>query len=457
MLVHKYYCRPHDTESEAAALDEIARYVQARNRLLKLAQKWQRVHEDMILPEYRARAAEHRATPRTGRKPTKVRSDHDELRAADQRAEYAAFVAAGGSYATWWLAEAAAKKAKHPVRDEYAGRAGMLPQWLSWDGSLLRYCGTTWSVHARMLAQRPIPDEADVVQAWLQRERTSTSLLRQPRYRWFLVLVMDDVSPRMHTVDPDRAAAGLDIAWRRDASTDTLRVAYVADDRGQHRSVKMRPRQYARLQHAASLQRLADEDANVLRAELRVPANTSHRRLLELAPAHPSGEHMVHLLEWHHGARRNAIASRDAHYLAEAHALCRAHHTVYVERIKGTPKLVQRPSTRRKAGAGDDAEGGIARDQRQMVAAFTFLRVLQREAPKFGTAIVEVPPAYTSRVCHACAVDMGPPGALRERTCSACGQRWDVDHLAALNLLHWGRTTASSEAPRDPPEALASE
>ena len=459
MKVYKYYVRPCDPASEKAALDEIARYVQARNLLLKLKEKWARIREEMILPEYRERAAELRATPRTGRKPSKVRGDREELRAADNRAAYAEFIAAGGSYATWWLAEAASKKALHPVRDEYAGRAGILPERLEWDGSIARYCGTTWSVHARQLRRllkkhaietpsatgqdrdRPVPSGVRIAQAWLQRERVSTALLRKPRYHWFLVLVLDE-EQRVRPISTPRTAAGLDIAWRQDA--DTLRVAYAADDVGEHRPIRMRAQHYERMNHAASLQQLADHDANALRTELGVPHNTSHGRLVKLAPEHPLAKHMVHLLDWQHGARRNALASRDELYLLEVHRLCAAHHTIYVEKMKGVPELVQKRSTRKKKGAPDDVKCGVARGQRQAVAAFAFLRLLQREAGKFGTEVIEVNPAYTSQTCYACDHPMGPADR-RERVCDECGRRWDVDHLAALNLLRWGTARKSND------------
>jgi hypothetical protein len=458
MLVHKYYCRPCDEASEALALEEIARYVGARNRLLTLRRKWQRITEDIILPEYRQLAAELRATPRTGRKPSKERSDRAELRAADTRAAYAEFIGAGGSYATWWLVEAAAKKAKHPLRDPLAGRAGMLPQWLTWGGSILHYAGTQWSVHPRHLRVRPVPEQARIAQAWLQRERKTTSLMRRPRYQWFLVLVLDDVSARMHPVPQQRTAAGLDIAWRQD--DDTLRVAYVADDAGAHRAIRMSAAQYAALQHAESLVALADQEANLLRARFGVPANTSHRRLCELAgiaatsmgpfrkydgpppPTHAESsnaelaEHLVHLMQWAHGARRHALASRDALYLQEAHALLARNHTIYVEDMKGAPGLVQKRSTRQKKSEVDN-KGGVARDQRQMAAPFTFLRMLQREAGKFGTEVVAVAPEYTSRVCADCGYDLGK-SSKRERRCGGCERVWDLDHLAAVNIRVWG-------------------
>jgi hypothetical protein len=441
MLVRKYYVRPRDEESGLAALEEIARYVDARNRLVRLKEKWTRIREEMILPEYREQAATLRATPRTGRKPTKVRGDREELWAADKRRQYAEFIEAGGSYATWWLVEKATKKAVHLERDETAGRAGMLPQWLRWDGPVVHYCGTAWTLQYKQIARTPVP-KGRVAQAWLQRERTTTSLMRKPHYVWFLVIVIDADQTGTRAVTAGRTAAGLDIAWRQE--DDTLRVAYVADESGRHRSIRMSARQYARMQHAASIQNLADSDANLLRSELGLPANTSHRRLLERAPGHLLGEHLVHLTLWHEGQRRNAILARNDLYLREVHALCAAHHTIYVEKMKGTPNLVQRASTRKKKGAGDDAEGGVARAQRQMASPFEFLRLLQREASKFLTDVIEMPPAYTSRICSACEYDMGASGR-GERSCLGCGQRWDVDHLAAVNLLRWGGARKPAE------------
>ena len=480
MKVHKYKVSPADADSEAAALEEIARYVRARNQLLRLREKWIRIKEDMILPEYRIKAAELRATPRTGRKPAKVRNDHDELRAADSRTLYAEFIASGGSYATWWLVEAASKKAKRPVRDEHAGRAGMLPERLRWDGTLMHYGETSWRLRPNQLGRRPIPEGARIAQAWLQRERTSTALLRKPRYRWYLVVVLDLPTAVRDMSLVARTAAGLDIAWRQDE--DSLRVAYVVAETGEHRPIRVPAKTYSRLQHSASLARFADEDANILRTRFGVPANTSHRRLCELAgidaahyvepaekrvgppppvtPDSPSdaiAEHLVHLVDWYTRERTNAIATRDAYYMQEVHELCMEHHTIYVEKIKGTAKLVQKASTRKKKGAGDQAEGGVAREQRQIAAPFTFLRALQREAPKFSTAVVEVPAAFTSRYCARCGTDMGPSSQLTRR-CAECGTAWDVDHLAGTNLVRWGpEYVASGEASVESTEPLATE
>lgn len=447
MLVYKYYVRPVDAHSEELALGEIKLYVEARNYLLDLKRKWMRIKEEQILEEYRELAKVLRATPRTGRKPTKERNDREELRAMDNRTLYAEFIAAGGSYATWWLADAAVKKAKHKLREVDQGRAGILPNSMKWQDGILSCNGTQWSVHKKQIQQRPIPPDTRIAQAWLQRERTSCKYLNKPRYSWYLVVVLDKDAPSKQ-VSPNRSVAGLDLAWR--SEDDTLRVAYVADTTGNHGPVRMMADNYARLQHAESLQSLADQDANRLRAELGVPMNTSHATLIERAPEHPITKHMIHLLDWHFGARRNALASRNAHYLSEIQELCKSHHTIYVEKMKATPELVQKASTRKKKSTATpvpELRGGVARDQRTLAAPFTFLAMLRAEAPKFGTLIVNVSPQYTSRICS-CGTDMGKPGALI-RVCKECGKEWDVDHLAAINLHKWGSS--------NPEEASAAE
>lgn len=443
MFAHKYYCRPVNEESEQAALGEFARYIGARNDLLRLKRKWTRITEDRILPEFRELAKVLRATPRVGRKPTKERGDREELRAQDNRTLYAQFIEAGGSYATWWLADAAVKKAKHMLSEEDMdeGRAGILPKQMHWDGSILNYYNTKWSVSSKALRDRPIPEGVRIAQAWLQRERTSCALLNKPRYSWYLVVVLDMALPSK-LVPIKRGIAGMDLAWRTD--DDTLRVAYMADTYGVHAPVRMMADNYARFQHAESLQGLADQDANRLKAELGLPFSTSQKTLVARAPEHPLTKHMIHLVDWHFGARRNALASRNAHYLSEIQELCRTYHTIYVEDIKGTPALIQKPTTRKKklkavkpsTEAVDSMVGGVARDQRTLAAPFIFLRMLQQEAVKFGTKIIKVLPQYTSRICT-CGHDMGK-GSVLERRCQKCGIVWDVDHLAARNILNWG-------------------
>jgi hypothetical protein len=400
-----------------------------------------------------------------------ARTDAQELQAAEGREVYAQFVAEGGYYGTHRLAQEAAAKATRPIDDDQEGRAAMHIPDLLWERDeqdqrtkYFGYHSTRWSIKRQDI---PYVDSVTgaIKQAYLQRERVSSAIARRPKYRWFLFLVVDE-DPAPHQIAEHRTAAGLDLCWRGDEGDHdlpTLRVAYVANETSHHEAITMPARAYAQLQHSESIQSLADKDANVLRAELGLPAQTSHRTLLErCSPDHKVGRHLLHLAEWAHHERRHALDARDEHYLLQAHRLLAQHHTIYVERMKGNDRhLVQTPSKLRQAGVSEPdshAKAGKARDQRQACAPFTFLRLLQREAVKFGSAVVELDPAYTSRICT-CGHDMGP-GSQAWRRCRECGERWDVDRLAAINLLARGldgdRGDASAAVPRKTPEALDS-
>jgi hypothetical protein len=370
------------------------------------------------------------------------RTDCQELAARESREIYAEFVAMGGFHGTHRLAQEAAAKASRTIRDTAEGRAAMHAPDIKWEWDpecptrrtkYFRYHSTRWSIKRQDI---PYVDsiKGAIKQAYVQRTRVSSAESRNPKYRWFLYLVIDqDSAP--HAIAHNRSAAGLDLCWRQQDDGATLRIAYVASQHG-HEPITMPASAYKQLQHAKSIKGFVDREANLLRAEYGLPAQTSHRTLLERCGLdHPVGKRLVHLAEYAHHEGRHALDVRDAHYLSEVHRLLAAHHTIYIEKIKGTGYLVQTP-TKIRDHVEDVSESralaGKARDQRQAAAPFTFLRLLQREAPKFNTQVIERDPAFTSRICT-CGHDMGP-GSQLWRRCQECGQRWDVDHLAALNL-----------------------
>lgn len=387
------------------------------------------------------------------------RTDCQELAAKEAREIYAEFVAMGGFHGTHRLAQESAAKATRMIKDSDEGRAAMhVPdiQW-EWDPECptrrtkyFRYHATRWSIKRQDI---PYVDsiKGPIKQAYIQRQRVSSAESRNPKYRWFLYLVVDE-APAPHAVAHNRTAAGLDLCWRQDDEGATLRVAYVASPVA-HGQITIPEAAYGQHQQARSIQGFVDREANFLRSEFGLPAQTSHRTLIERAGLdHPVGKRLVHLAEYAHHAGRHALDSRDEHYLKEAHRLLRAHHTIYCEKLKGTGDIVRTPAKLREHTedvAKSRERAGKARNQRQSAAPFTFLRLLQREAAKFNTRVVELDPAFTSRICS-CGHDMGP-SSQAVRRCQECGQRWDVDHLAALNLLRIGQTQDSSvEVPSEP-------
>lgn len=435
-----------------------------------------------------------------------TRDLREELKAADARSLYKQFVDEGMYDQTYHLAQQAAAAAKHQIPvSELEGRAAINPAYIRWedfgpdaDQSVMVYARpaegarepdpkkfTYWRLNRNHLRRRPItaaqeeavrahdakrvgmvpilhdssrpPVDAPIRQAYLTYTRVSSKLLTYWRYEWHLCLVLDVKRPQ-RAVDKNRCAAGMDLCWRGSPNDNTLRVAYVANTRGEHWAVDMPKRAYQRMQHAESISTLADQDANKLRADLGLHPETSHIKILhaqwhrenpESTPdmnwrTHPIkneiAQHMVHLVEWAHYDKRRAINHRNREYLREIHKILRAHHTIYIEDMKGSSQLVQKKSTReKKFGELSAEQAGRARDQRQAAAPFTaYLRILQSEAPKFSTEVVLVDPAFSSRLCIECGMDMGKSSEL-SRTCPHCKVRhYDIDRLAAINILGSG-------------------
>jgi hypothetical protein len=406
------------------------------------------------------------------------RSDHAELRAADMRAVYGRHVEAGGYYGTFHLAnEAVASAAKATeARDSFGrlivrelresetsddGRAAIDLSRFRWDEQdpwMVEIHGTRWSCHRDQLMGRPRtpaqeavgrerdkldprrpPTDARVVRAHLQRDRMSPPSRLNIRWNWYLVLTLDCDSPERE-VSEERTEAGLDLCWRQTDDGLSYRVAYLADSRGREREITVPRTAVSALLHYEHIKSLADLEADRLRKILKLSDRTGHRTLVQRAlerDGQPSPDyrdrdsstwnaseiahHMIHLDEYAHHGRSNALAQRDGHYLHEIHTILREQKVIYCEDMEGDKALVTKEG------------GGKARDQRQQTAPFTFLRLLQREAPKFGAVIELREPAYTSRICDVCGHDMGASSQLWRR-CQKCGTRHDVDALAARNI-----------------------
>lgn len=438
MLVHKYFVRPLSVDADAVAQNECAAYSRLREQYRRLRMYGAVPFGPITVVQFdQAQQLRTEALLDGRRKASAEKADDRKLlQLAAERGVYA-LENRRCCYTTARLAQQAAAKAEHPL-DQWQwleGRAGMLPEWVEWSGAELTYCGYQWSVHAKQLIERPV-DMNRVKQMWIQRERWSSAVRTKPRWRWYLIVVLDQDLPK-HVVNDQRCAAGLDIGWRHEPGRPVLRAGYIYDEHDEHSAICMTDVQYARLDHADSVEAIADRECgDPLRAELKLNPRMSDARTVYRAANDPRAAQLVHLVEWAHGAKARALRSRDQHYLMQIHDLCRKYHTIYVENIKGTAALVARAKTRKAAGEVTEV-GAPKRGQRQRTAPFVaLLRRLQYEAQKFGTLVVEVEKAYTSRECS-CGVDMGASIA-RERRCLSCGRSWDVDHLAARNLLARG-------------------
>lgn len=403
------------------------------------------------------------------------RSDDEELKAHEIRKIYRWLRDAGTHYLTIDMASDSASQAiraymkanKGEIPDFYrvrksdaelCGRVGVEASWLHWGSgpegwNQLEIAGTNWGVHKRLLKRRPITAEqrelglqknqqdkyvdttnARIRQVYISVRRRTGPYAKKARYRFMLHVVMDNCEHRMHRVDDNRTHAGIDICWRRDG--ETTRVAYAAFGDGTHRAYTLPTEVYSGMQHAESLQGIADQEIDKLRDMLGLHRMTSARKVLEAADTSDSplfadmAKQARHVYAWHHGARRSMLAKRDQSYLQDQLVpLLQKCHTIYVEDLDG--RGVSRLVAKKK-----DA---VAGNQRQITSPLqSWLRPLQREAYKYGCTVVVVPSAFTSQQCPDCNTLIGP-SSDRERTCPSCGVHHDMDHLAARNLISRGQ------------------
>lgn len=76
---------------------------------------------------------------------------------------------------------------------------------------------------------------------------------------------------------------------------------------------------------------------------------------------------------------------------------------------------------------------------KQDAAWSRFLRLLEYKGKLYGTHVVKVDAAGTSKECSRCGVETAKPVWVREHSCPACGHKEDRDVNAAKNILSRGR------------------
>jgi len=76
---------------------------------------------------------------------------------------------------------------------------------------------------------------------------------------------------------------------------------------------------------------------------------------------------------------------------------------------------------------------------KQDAAWSRFLNLLEYKADLYGTHVVRVEPAGTTKECSQCGVATSKPIWIREHSCPACGYTEDRDLNAAKNILSRGR------------------
>jgi hypothetical protein len=139
--------------------------------------------------------------------------------------------------------------------------------------------------------------------------------------------------------------------------------------------------------------------------------------------------------------RDQLLARRNNAYRVIAAALARSFQTVVVE-APHKAKVTRQP-------ARSQIRAARARGHAQLAASATFAAALANAVAARGGTSITVDPAGVSRIHHGCGGQLGaaeqPLSAVV--TCPACGEAFDQDVNAALNLIERARTAPRHDGP----------
>jgi Putative transposase DNA-binding domain len=440
MIVYTYGCKaPAD---EARAIEILRAANRYRNALVELRQA--------------SDACKYLASATADEQ---LRDSIKPLRAAESRALRAA---SGLHYGTYLLVEQDARSAKRFRRFDGGGRIGApLPtsgartvsdrvlggsdrnlQILgrvegtkNWNHARLRIGTDEW-LDFRVRIHRPLPPQATVLQAWLQRTPIATHA------RWELQLVLS--LERRVQREPTGRSGAIDIGWRyvessREDDRDAPALRVAADSDG--RSYEIPAALIERVRHAKSIESIRSRAFNDHRPHpaMRSPNRLNRRvRAGEFPELEQWRKQDRHLHDWHEYEHAAALRARKELYRQYAIDLCTRFDTIYLEDFD--LKAVARRL--RKEQEPDDRErtrenAARARSQRFDAAPGLFRQILRSMADPRGVRIVEVDPAH-SNACAECGWwERAKSGRLHVR-CPVCERRYDGDVNAAKNLLARG-------------------
>jgi transposase len=268
------------------------------------------------------------------------------------------------------------------------------------------------------------------------------------------------VVTRKDWVKPDNAdggIAGIDLNWR--VTPDGIRVATLVGDDGRERTLTLPWDLISGWEKAESLQSIRDQNFDEARERLadwlqdreglpgwveeRMSTLRTWKSCARLATQvrwwasnrFDGDEEMFaamwawrkqenHLHDWQDNQLNKSIRRRNETYRRFAAIVRREYQTVRVEDMN-LHKMARRP--------GPDEKSDAAAKAYARVASVGTLRQYLREAV---TAIELVPAALTTLTCFSCGT-VNQFDAAQEliHTCSGCGEMWDQDRCAAINLL----------------------
>lgn len=316
---------------------------------------------------------------------------------------------------------------------------------------------------------REIPSDARVTWAKLQFRKIATD------YRWELQLTL---SREAGWDDPKRelenGVVAIDIGWRK--KKEGLRVAYWVDAAGAQGEIVIPEERLLRIKKVEDLASIRDRnfDAMVLRLRDWLKTNTPPSWLLEALATLPvwtaqarlasvvlqwrdkrfSGDTDIfneleawrkqdkHLYTWQGHQRDGEQNWRTNLYRTFAAEIRKKYRTAVVE-LFNISKVAKLPDPTKE----DAEQAKLARRYRFIAATSNLRNFISEKQTKFE----EVPADFTTQQCHLCGfTEKFDAAASIDHTCSGCGQRWDQDYNACMNMLALsasGRTVEGVRAP----------
>lgn len=313
-------------------------------------------------------------------------------------------------------------------------------------------------VELPMVMHRPLPTGGEIRSAAIIREKVG----RQHRYKLVITVALPD-----KRVAPKRTggAVAIDVGWR--LVPDGLRVAYWADEAGNHGQLVLEPVILGAFAQLEGLRSVRDRHFNEIRGRLaewlasnhvpdwvreatkKLAAWRSPGRLVSLTRKWHENRYMGdeeivpeleswlarenHLYDWEANLRDKVRRRRREEYRKFAAGLARSYGKVVLEDFD-LRCVAQKPE------AEDGTQGTIPADRQRTIAALSKLRLaIENACRREGAEVIRVPAMYSTVECHKCGhTEKFDAARQLYRTCPGCWELWDQDHNAALVLLKRG-------------------
>lgn len=307
-------------------------------------------------------------------------------------------------------------------------------------------------VELPMVMHRPMPSESEIRCASICRERIG----RKWRYKAILTVTRGE-SLHLH----GKGTVGIDLGWRQVAGG--LRVAYWADNNGGHGQLVLPPEVLSEFNKLDDLRSIRDKYFNEIRADFgawaadnekpdwlaeelkNLHAWRSPRRLVALIARWRGfdGDREIfdrlecwckrenHLYDWKANLQDQVQRRRREIYRIFAAGVARRYGKAVLEDFD-LRRVAKKPEVENGAG------GALPMGRQRFIASVSELRLaLKNACQQSGAEIVMADAKHSTTECYKCGHQESFDASSQIwRTCPKCGELWDQDHNAAINLLH---------------------